>query len=200
MHNILYEVKNGLYVNITNKCPCACTFCIRNTSESVGKVDSLWLSHEPSMEEIFDEFKKVNLSDYDELVFCGFGEPTERLFDMIEICKFVRNISDIHIKLNTNGLSNLINKMSTEHLFENMFDTVSISLNSPNKEKYLNVTNPCFGEKSFEEMLKFSQNVSKYVKNTVFTVVDTIPEDDINESKKLAKELGINFRLRNYYS
>ncbi len=200
MDNILYKEKNGLYVNITNKCPCACTFCIRNTSDSVGDVDSLWLSHEPSLTEVLAEFSKYNLDDYDELVFCGFGEPTERLYDMLEICKYVKSISNIKIRLNTNGLSNLINNAPTEHLFKDMFDTVSISLNSPNKEKYLEVTNPCFGEKAFEEMLKFSKNLGKYVKNTVFTVVNTIPEKDIEDSRKLAEELGIKFRVRNYYS
>ncbi len=76
---ILYKVHNNLYVNLTNRCPCDCTFCLRHTMERVGESESLWLEHEPSFEEVQAAFGNFNVNDYDELVFCGFGEPTETL-------------------------------------------------------------------------------------------------------------------------
>ncbi len=197
MNNILYKSGNGLYVNMTNKCPCACTFCIRNTSDFVGEIDSLWLEREPTVSEIIAQFDNFNLADFDEIVFCGFGEPSERLKEAGEVCKYIRTISNIPIRINTNGLSNLIHGQSTEELF-NVFDTVSISLNSPDKEKYLAVTQPCFGEHSFEEMLKFAKNVSNYVENVAFTVVDVIGDDDIELSRALAEKIGIPLRVRTY--
>ena len=76
---ITYEVGGNLYLNITNRCPCACTFCIRTLCDGAYGSDPLWLEHEPSQEEIFAALEQRDLSRYREVVFCGFGEPTERL-------------------------------------------------------------------------------------------------------------------------
>ena len=51
-----------LYVNLTNKCPCACTFCLRQTMDHVGKAHSLWLEREPSAEEVIAEFAKFDMN------------------------------------------------------------------------------------------------------------------------------------------
>ncbi len=87
---ILYKVHNNLYVNLTNKCPCACTFCLRQNMDHVGESKSLWLEREPSAEEVIAEFSKFDMSKYKEVVFCGFGEPTEA-FEVLKksggICK-----------------------------------------------------------------------------------------------------------------
>ena len=53
---ILYRVHHGLYVNLTNRCSCACTFCVRGLSDSVGEAESLWLSREPTYEEVIAAF------------------------------------------------------------------------------------------------------------------------------------------------
>ena len=76
---IVYEVHNGLYVNLTNRCPCACTFCLRQTMDRVGNSGGLWLEHEPSIDEIKAAMRQMDMKKYEEVVFCGFGEPTERL-------------------------------------------------------------------------------------------------------------------------
>ena len=75
---ILYKVHNNLYVNLTNRCPYACTFCLRQTMDRIGESDRLWLEREPLAKEVIDEFAKFNMEDYDEVVFCGFGEQIGR--------------------------------------------------------------------------------------------------------------------------
>ena len=55
---LLYPIRNSLYVNITNLCCCKCVFCIRNITDSVGGSDSLWLDHEPTMEELKQELER----------------------------------------------------------------------------------------------------------------------------------------------
>ncbi len=200
MNNILYEERDGLYVNMTNKCPCACTFCVRNTSNAVGNVDTLWLEKEPTVQEIIDEFNKRDLSKYREVVFCGFGEPTQRLVEMLEVCKYIRSISSISIRLNTNGLANLIHGKPTEEMFAGAFDVISISLNSPSKEEYLAVTRPKFGEDSFEAMLMFAKHVKQYVPDVAFSVVDVIGKDAIDKSYELSKKLEVPLRVRKYSS
>ena len=99
---ITYQVKNGIYVNMTNRCPCSCTFCLRVNGDGVYGSDSLWLSREPSVEEVCESLDRWNLADYDEVVFCGYGEPTERLDDLLQVAAYVREHSDIKIRINTN--------------------------------------------------------------------------------------------------
>ena len=110
---ISYEVGNNLYINLTNKCPCACTFCIRTHADGAYVSDPLWLEHEPSLGEIFDDLSKRDLAKYDEIVFCGYGEPTERIGDVIVVAKALRMLPECpKLRINTNGLGDLINARS----------------------------------------------------------------------------------------
>lgn len=193
---ILYDYKESLYVNITNQCPCSCVFCIRKETDHVGNSDSLWLDHEPTVEEVKEEFKKFNLEKYDEIVFCGYGEPLVRINEVIEIAKYIRSISDLKIRINTNGLSDLIHNKKTAMLLKNNIDSVSISLNAPNKTRYNEVTRPKFGEKSFDALLDFALDCKKYVEEVNFSVVDEISNEEIEESQKLADKMNIVLRVR----
>lgn len=194
---ILYEVHNNLYINMTNKCPCACTFCLRQTRDEMEGSGSLWLEREPTVDEVKAEFAKFDIDKYDEIVFCGFGEPTERLDDMLEVCKFIRSNYDKPIRINTNGLSDLIHNKNTAPLFEGLADTISISLNTPNKERYLELTRSKFGIESFDAMLRFAGNVSKYVKEVVLsTVSTTLTEEEEKECAEICKKLGVTYRIR----
>lgn len=82
---ILYDVGGKLYINLTNKCPCNCTFCIRHNGDGAYGSDSLWLEHEPSLDEVKAAFAKVDMSKYKEVVFCGYGEPMERVNEVIAV-------------------------------------------------------------------------------------------------------------------
>ena len=194
---ILYEVHNGLYVNMTNKCPCACTFCLRQDRDEMNHSGSLWLEREPTIDEIKAEFDKFDMSKYSELVFCGFGEPTERLTDVIEIAKFAKEKFGIATRINTNGLSDLIWKRNTAPDFEGAIDIVSISLNTPNKQKYFELTRNKFGIDSFDAMLNFAKNVKQYVKDVVMTTVSTTltPEEE-EQCADICKKLGVTYRIR----
>ncbi|WP_419750862.1 TIGR04100 family radical SAM protein [Terrisporobacter petrolearius] len=193
---ILYDYKESLYVNITNKCPCSCVFCIRKETDHVGNSDSLWLDHEPTVEEVKNEFKKFNLEYYDEIVFCGYGEPLVRINEVIEIAKYIRSISDLKIRINTNGLSDLIHNKKTAILLKDKIDSVSISLNAPNKIRYNEVTKPKFGEKSFDALLNFAEDCKEYIEEVNFSVVDEINNDEIEEAQKLADKMNIVLRVR----
>lgn len=196
---LAYSVGDKLYINLTNKCPCACTFCIRNNGDGAYGSDPLWLEHEPSTEELTDAIAKAQPERYTEIVFCGYGEPTEALELLCSAADFVKkNYPSIPTRLNTNGLSDLINGKPTAQLLEGRIDTVSVSLNAPEKEEYLKVTRPKFGGKSFDEMQKFACECKKYVKRVVFTIVDILPEEQIEASKALAERLGIELRIREY--
>ena len=193
---ILYDYEDSLYVNLTNKCPCACVFCIRKETDHVGNSDSLWLDHEPTVEEVKKEFKNFDLNKYEEIVFCGYGEPLVRINEVVEVAKYIRSISNIKIRVNTNGLSDLIHNKKTAQMLKDNIDAVSISLNAPNKVKYNEVTKPKFGEKSYEALLDFATDCKKYIKEVNFSVVDEINEQEIQESKELAESMNIPLRVR----
>ena len=193
---ILYDYEDSLYVNLTNKCPCACVFCIRKETDHVGNSDSLWLDHEPTVEEVKKEFKNFDLNKYEEIVFCGYGEPLVRINEVVEVAKYIRSISNIKIRVNTNGLADLIHKKKTAVMLKDVIDAVSISLNAPNKEVYLEVARPAFGIKSFDAMLSFAKDCKTCLKEVCFSVVDEISEEEIIKSQELADSLGIPLRVR----
>lgn len=194
---ILYEVHDGLYVNMTNRCPCRCTFCLREEKNSSSLYGDLWLEREPTVEEIKAEFEKRDLSRYTEIVFCGFGEPTVRLYDIFEVAAYLRTVTDLPIRINTNGMADLIHKKSTAPDFHGLIDVVSISLNTPNRERYYELTRNKFGIDAFDAMLDFAKSVKPYVGKVVLSTVETtITHDEERQCQKIADSIGVTYRIR----
>lgn len=197
MKNILYKVHDNLYINLTNRCPCACTFCLRQTMDRVGESDSLWLKEEPDLETVKAEFAKLDVEPYQEIVFCGFGEPTERLELLLEVARFVKETYGKPVRLNTNGLGDLVNGRSIAKELAGLIDTVSISLNTPDKEAYLQLVRPKFGEQSYDALLAFAAECVKYVPNVVLTTVDTtLTKEQETECAAICERIGASYRIR----
>lgn len=194
---ILYSIYGNLYVNMTNRCPCACTFCLRQNGDELNGSGNLWLEREPSVDEVKAEFDKFPPETYQDMVFCGYGEPTERLEDLLEVAEFAKKKFGKKIRINTNGLANLIYGKDVTPLFEGKVDAVSISLNTPDPEEYLELTRSKFGISSFEEMLKFAHDVKKYVPEVTMTTVETtITKEEEERCRKICEDLGVNYRIR----
>ena len=195
---IFYEVHGGLYVNLTNRCPCSCTFCLRQTRDHMENSGPLWLEHEPTAEEIDAALAEFDLNKYKEAVFCGFGEPTERLDALLETAKKIRaKKADVKIRINTNGLGDLIHQKSIAPQLEGIIDCVSISLNTPNPERYLELTRSRFGIGSFDAMLKFAEECTKYVPEVVLTTVaTTLTEDEEKQCADICARIGVRYRIR----
>lgn len=196
---ISYEVGNNLYINLTNRCPCACTFCIRNNADGAYGSDPLWLEHEPTMKEIKADLDSRDIASYDEIVFCGYGEPTERLEDLIATAEYLRSKEGCpKLRINTNGLGDLVNGRSVAEDLCSVLDTVSVSLNAGTKDEYMKVTRPKFKE-AWEAMQKFTADCVKTGKTKVImSVVDVIPEEQIEASRKVCEKLGATLRVRTY--
>ncbi|MBR7075426.1 MAG: TIGR04100 family radical SAM protein [Lachnospiraceae bacterium] len=199
METITYKVKKGLYLNITNRCPCSCTFCIRNNDDHVYGSDPLWLDHEPSVTEICDAINQRDLWKYEEVVFCGYGEPTERLDALLEVAAYIKKKSPIRIRVNTNGLSDLIYGEKTAPKLKGLIDVVSISLNATNPEDYLKMVRPKFGIGSFDAMLSFAKDCKAYVPDVVMTIVDTVTtKEEQEKSLQICNDLSVRLRIREY--
>lgn len=197
MMTITYPVNKGLYINMTNRCPCNCTFCLRHNAEGVYGSDSLWLEREPTVQEVCDSVDTWDLPQFDEVVFCGYGEPTERLEDLLLVAKYIKAKGDIKIRINTNGLADLIWQKQTAPSLKGLIDTVSISLNTPNQEDYLKVVRPKFGAGSYDAMLRFTKDCTAYVPNVVMTVVDVVTSKEEQEQcRKICENIGARLRVR----
>ncbi|WP_050636520.1 TIGR04100 family radical SAM protein [Candidatus Stoquefichus sp. SB1] len=185
-----------VYVNLTNRCPCACTFCLRQTKEMLES-NSLWLEREPSVDEVIQEFQKYDLDDFAEVIFCGFGEPLERVDDVVQIAGILKLYRrDLPIRINTNGLANLIHKRDITPELKGRIDTISISLNAPDAKEYYELTRSRFGIESFQAMLDFTVLSKQYVPHVVLTVVDIIGSEKIAQCQSLCDELGVTLRVR----
>lgn len=200
MTTIFYKFEGKMYINLTNKCPCACVFCLRANGDSIKDNDSLWLDHEPDFEEITAAFEAFDKEGITEAVFCGYGEPCERADMVVRTAEYIKHHSDMKIRLNTNGLVKLIHPEFDIESFRGLIDSVSISLNAPNAKAYCEVTRPRFGEIAFDEMIAFAKQMKSICGSVAFTVVDVIDKESIEMSRALANELGIPLRVRSYVS
>lgn len=195
MKNFVYEYGDSLYINLTNKCPNNCEFCLRNFKNGVGE-DDLRLSREPNFEDVKEDLSLFPLKKYDEIVFCGFGEPMCALSVLSQVGPYLKRLG-LKTRVNTNGLGGLWNKRSdVPALISKYIDAVSISLNASNRELYQEICRSKYGEEAFDAIIDFTKGCVENGIDTTLTVVDFIGEDEIAECRKLADELGAKFRVR----
>lgn len=192
----------NIYVNMTNRCPCNCVFCLRQTKKMM-EGNSLWLKEgEPSVDQVMDLFAPYDLSVINELIFCGYGEPLERVADVCEVIDRLKSkYPNLKVRVNTNGLANLVHGRDITPELAGRFDTVSISLNAPDAEEFLALTRSKFGIGSFEALQEFAVLAKRHVPNVVMTVVEKVmSEDKIELCRKLCNDLGVTLRVRPFES
>ena len=188
---IAYPIRNALYLNVTNQCSNACAFCVRNFQDGV-KGHRLHLDRDPSYEQVIREME--DFTQYDEVVFCGFGEPTCRLELILKVADYVRS-RNIPVRLNTNGQGNLIAGRNIVPDLQEKIDKISVSLNTAEPEQYVSLCRPRFGEKAHPAVLDFIRKCRQAGIDTIITVVD-LAEVDIPKVRQLCKELDVPLRIR----
>ena len=207
---ITYQVKNAVYVNLTNRCPCNCTFCLRHNGPGVFGSGPLWLEREPTLEETIESLGQWDYERFREVVFCGYGEPTERLDVLLAAAAHLKERDPaLRVRVNTNGLSDLIHGKPTAPLFVGKVDCLSISLNTDDPAEYLNTDDPAeylsvcrpkFGAAAYPAMLKFTQEAAALLPSVVMTVVGE-PVTSLEKQERcraIATRLGARLRVRPY--
>lgn len=193
------EGKRAVYVNITNDCNCDCVFCLRSMKE-MARESSLWIEHDPSLPEIVEELERLPWQYVREVVCCGFGEPLIRLDTVLSVLRWVKeHHPDMPTRVNTNGLGELEHGYVFADQFAGLLDTVSISLNASNAERYLALTHSRFGISSYEAMLTFAEHCKPYVPNVVLTVVEKVEDaEEIALCRRICAERRLTLRVRPY--
>lgn len=193
---IVYEAHGNLYLNITNRCTAECVFCIKRYSDGVYGYN-LRLSKEPTVSEIIKQLSEKELSSYREVVFTGFGEPSVRLDDVLEITRWLAE-QGIRVRLDTIGHARLLypDRNVAQELAEAGMKVVSISLNAQDAETYNKLCDPKY-LMSYQKMLDFARDVSKAGMELRFTVVN-LPVVDIKKCEEIAQEYCADFKVRGY--
>jgi TatD family-associated radical SAM protein len=186
-----------IYVNITNQCPCRCTFCIRS-QENAAEFDDLWLTAEPAVEEVLQEFDRLDLTPIKEVIFCGYGEPLTRLKEVLEISKALKSRKNLKIRINTNGLGSLIHGFDIVPALKNFIDSISISLNASNAAEYLKLTRSSFGMESYDAVIRFAVECRDQLKEVRVTVVDIIGREEIEKCRELCDAHRLDLVVRKF--
>lgn len=190
----VYKLDGNLYINLTNKCSNACTFCVRNGHEGYFG-HKLWLEKEPTAQDVLQaiDYKET----YNQIVFCGFGEPTEKIEVLKQVADNLKQ-KGYTLRLNTNGQGNLINGRDITPELKGKIDYVNVSLNASNKEDYQKICKSRFGDKAFDELISFAEKCRDNGIDTVLSIVDVIGEEEVEKCKVLAKKHNLPLRVREF--
>lgn len=194
----VYTLDGNLYINLTNKCSNGCDFCVRNEKTSYFG-HYLWIRHgDPTAEKVIAQAKSFgDLTRFKEVVFCGFGEPTYKVAEMVALCDYFHE-KGLRTRLNTNGQGNLINKRDIVPELKGKIDFVNVSLNASCVEKYQPVCRSQFGPSGFEGMIEFAKQCKRQGIDCRFSIVDCIGEEEVEACKRLADSVKIPLYIRKY--
>ena len=193
-----YMLDGNLYINLTNKCSNGCDFCVRNERSSYYGY-YLWLRHgEPTADKVIAQVKGFgDIKRFKEVVFCGFGEPTCKVAEMVTLCDYFHE-KGLATRLNTNGQGNMINKRDIVPDLNGKIDLVNVSLTASCKEMYQKICRSQYGENGFEGMIEFVKACKKEGVPVRFSIVDCIGEEEVNACKKLCESINIPLYIRDY--
>jgi TatD DNase family protein len=189
---VVYKIRDSLYLNITNKCTNKCGFCVKFRTSYV-KGHNLRLERDPTVLQIIKAIK--NPREYKEIVFCGIGEPFLRLDAVKKVAKWIKDQGG-KVRVNTNGQGNLIHGKNILPELRGLVDSLSISLDAENEEKYEAVCKPKI-KGAYRGILEFIKESKKYIPEVKLTVVK-IPEVDVKKCEAVAKGLGVELRVRKF--
>jgi len=190
---LIYPIGDSLYLNLTNRCTASCRFCRRKASPVVAGYDLRLASEHPAAEYTA---AIENPLQYAEIVFCGYGEPTLRLQDLLKIARDLKT-RGARLRLNTNGHGNLIHGRNIVTDLTPFLDEISVSLNAPDAVTYEKLVRPEFGILSFDSVVRFVRSCVGRIPSVVITAV-AVPELDLNACLRLAQDLNVTLHMREY--
>jgi len=189
---LVYQIDSRLYVNLTDRCTLACTFCPKHNGCTEVKGHELYLSERPATEQI------INLigdpTRYDEIVFCGYGEPTLRLKDLLTVAHAIKAKGG-RTRINTDGLANRFYKRDVTPEMATCIDALSVSLNAQDEATYNRHCKPALTG-SHSAVLEFIEAVAKVIPEVTATAIDGLDGVDVARCAQLTEARGATFRAR----
>ena len=189
---LVYTIANNLYINLTDRCTLACEFCPKIQGSMDVHEYNLLLSSRHNAEEYMTQIGDP--TGYDEVVFCGFGEPTLRLKELLKIACYCKE-AGTRVRVNTDGLGNLVNKRNILPELAHCVDALSVSMNAQNETVYNQHCAPAL-QGSYQNMLEFLQLAPQYIADTTASAIDGLDGVDIKACEQQAIDMGVKFRRR----
>lgn len=199
--NYVYELEGKVYINLTNLCTNNCVFCIRTLKNDVVGQDLRLHNEKINLDDVKEQLKNFQI-DNNEIVFCGYGEPLIKIEEVKELAKYIKeNYKNTKIRINTNGMANMIHKRDVVPELKENIDAVSISLNAENDELYNQISRPAEKYKgAYSRVKEFIWYCSKAGLETTATIVTGYKDykPDVEKCEQIAKNLGAKFRIREW--
>ncbi len=189
---ISYRIGDSLYLNITDRCTLECAFCPKTLGNTQVHEYDLKLNQRPKVNEIISSIDDVK--KYKEIVFCGYGEPTLRLSTLLAVAKWIKDQGG-RVRVNTDGLANLVNKKNILPQLKGLVDSLSVSMNAQNSKIYDLHCKPQLAG-SYYAMLDFLKQAPLYVEDVTATAIDGLAGVDIKQCEAIADKFGVRFRRR----
>lgn len=192
--SIVYKYQGNLYINMTNRCLMACTYCIKHKWKGKFRGSDLRLKKEPSAREVIKAIKDPR--KYGEIIFCGYGEPLVRFKVLREVALWVK-ANGGRVRINTTGNFKAADAKDMLMQLKGTADSVSVSLNAPDAATYARINRPKYGARAFRNVLNFIRSAVYYIPDTTVTTI-ALPGIDVEKCRGIAKILKANFRVRPY--
>jgi len=189
---ISYQIGQSLYLSINDRCTLVCEFCPKTQGDLHVQGYDLTIDHRPTVQEILASIDAPR--SYKEVVFCGYGEPTLRLKTLLEVGESLKR-QGAHVRLNTDGLGNLVHKRNILPELGEVIDAVSVSLNAQNEFIYNRHCQPQLAG-SYLAMLDFLAMAPASIANVTATAINGLEGVDIKACREIANKLGVHFRQR----
>lgn len=189
---IAYELHGNCYLNITWRCTLRCRFCPKFHNEWTVQGYDLRLHREPGVGEIVEAVGDPRR--YRQIVFCGLGESTLRLDVLLEVARRLK-AGGATIRINTDGLANLVHGEDVTPRFAGLIDSLSISLNAQDEAVYERHCRPQ-QPGAWQALQDFARAARVHVPNITLTAVDGLEGVDIGACERIAADLGVGFRRR----
>ncbi|MHB9155795.1 MAG: TatD family nuclease-associated radical SAM protein [Endomicrobiales bacterium] len=193
-NSLVYRYQDSLYVNLTNRCLMACTYCIKYKWKGKFRGHDLRLEKEPAARQVIKAIGDPK--KYREVIFCGYGEPLLRLKTLKEIAAWVKENGG-RVRINTSGAANLYYERNIVPELKGLVDAISISLNASSARQYVEQNRPRHGEKTFKAVIDFARESRKHIPEVTITTV-ALPGVDIEKCRRIAERLKVHFRVRPY--
>ena len=196
---VAYALKGSIYINVTRACTNNCAFCLRLRRDNSFYGYNLNLAADPTVSEMIEAATALaKAGRYREIVFCGYGEPTCRVADVLKAAEALRKLA-LPLRLDTNGHGNMINGRDVVSELARVFDGVSISLNAHDRQSYVRLCRPDAGEKAFDAVMDFIKRAAASRMECTVTVLDHCGVN-VEASRALVAQIPrARFRVRRYH-
>lgn len=189
---IIYEIRDQLYINLTDRCTLTCHFCPKHNASKQVQGHDLQLNRLPSAQEIIASIQSPER--YREVIFCGYGEPTTRLKVLLEVARWLKQ-QGTTVRLNTDGLGSLFNKRDIVPELAGCIDKVSISLNAQDETTYIQHCAPALTG-SYAAMKAFTSRCCQLIDDVQLSAINGLEGVDIAACQQIASVLGAEFKQR----